>query len=126
MNHSDKLSESLITFEPLLKYKIKSYFINAGPQIGIISGAKIKSAEGLNGYGNPSSNNTETDFKKDGKVYNPAFALILGAGKNHISKTLGAGLYYRFGISNFTEYYNIQQIKKVSGFVLQLNYYFQK
>ena len=126
VSNTDKLVESAISIGGILKYRTKFFSVSVGPQMGLITAANINSLSRSNGYNNTLYLNSETDFKKDGKTYDPLFSLLFGVCNDNIYRNLGVGFYYNLGLSNYTSYYQIQQIGKVSGFSIQISYILKK
>ena len=119
---TDKLLESAVTVDALMKYKSRYFSISGGLQMGLVTAAEIKSRERINGSVRTDYIDAETDFKKNGETHSPVFSAFFGLGKENILQNWGVGVYYSLGLSNYTANYQIRQITKVHGFLVQFSY----
>jgi opacity protein-like surface antigen len=101
----------------MFKYSENNLFFEAGPQIGFLTSAKLKSE--ISGIGSG-----EQDVKEIFK--NIDFGLGFGIGYN-FSEQFGANLRYNFGLANIAETDPGENTKAKNGvFALSLSYKFKK
>gem|GEM_PF-6893263 len=119
-NNSDKLTESQVSVDALFGYRAKPFDIELGPMLGIVTGAVTNSVSKTIAYNGTFYQSSRTDFKKVKAANSVVFSMVAGLNRRDIYRKFGAGVYYTLGFSDYTQYYQLWQIGKVSGFLLKL------
>jgi hypothetical protein len=119
-DYIDKLTESQLDVSALFGYRAKSFSIELGPQVGIVTGATTNSVMRTYAYNGTFNQGSKTDFKHDKMANTVVFSVLVGLCKPDLYKNFGAGIYYNMDFSDYTQYENLRQITRVNGFLLTL------
>jgi hypothetical protein len=119
--YTEKLTETQISVSALLGIRLKPFSIELGPQLGFVTGAVDHTSSVTLAYNGPFYGTGMLDFKKLKMANNFVCSALLGVSKQDIYKRFGAGLYYSFGLADYTKFYDSRQITKVNGLLLTLN-----
>jgi hypothetical protein len=118
--YTEKLTETQISVSALLGIRLKPFSIELGPQLGLVTGAVDHSSSLTLAYNGPVYGNAMLDFKKLKMANTAVCSVLLGVTRQDIYKRFGAGLYYSFGVADYTKFYYSRQITKVNGLLLTL------
>jgi hypothetical protein len=118
--YTEKLTETQISVSALLGIRLKPFSIELGPQLGLVTGAVDHSSSLTLAYNGPFYGNAMLDFKKLKMANTAVCSILLGVTRQDIYKRFGAGLYYSFGVADYTKFYYSRQITRVNGLLLTL------